>query len=360
MIHAIIGTRAQLIKTAPVLLELERRGARIDLILTGQHSETMQQLLDDFGVRTRPAWLWEGTEVTGVLQMGQWWVRSAVRLLRERDVWLPMRDPDHDVILVHGDTVSTLLGACVGHKLKLPVAHLESGLRSFNLFHPFPEELTRLAVFRLADYAFCPGQWAVANLQGRVGNIVDTRHNTLLDAVRAVLCNAPIRGCAQHRYAVASVHRFENLRSRSRLSWIVDRVCWVAQRFPVNFVLHPVTAKRLEQTGLRARLDAEPGVHMLNRMVYSDFLRMIAGADVVLTDGGSNQEELYYLGKPTVLLRDATERQEGIGVNVLLSHYDRANIEAFITRPPVVKAPLIEARVSPSAIVADALQWAFG
>jgi UDP-N-acetylglucosamine 2-epimerase (non-hydrolysing) len=352
MVHVLIGTRAQLIKMAPVLHALEKQRLPVNLVLTGQHRVTMQELLDDFDIRTRPRELMAGPEIGGVGQMLVWMCRSLWRLLVRRRHWLP--PSTRAVMLVHGDTVSTLLGALAGWLLRVPVAHVESGLRSFRWFHPFPEELTRLLVFRLASVAYCPGGWAMENLRvHRRLRRVDTGANTLLDAVRWALERAPPAAPGEP-YFVASIHRFENLVSRERLDAILAALLSLTARARCKFVLHPVTESRLRRIGALAALAGHPRIELLPRMPYTGFVRLLAAAEFVVTDGGSNQEELSYLGIPTVLMRDATERREGIGQNVLLNTYDVASINAFLdrVRAPARSSLVTESMPSPSDLIA--------
>lgn len=355
MIYVLLGTRAQLVKMAPVMRVLEERGARVRLLLTGQHRETIDDLIADFRLRTTPELVYRGPEASGVMAMARWAGGCLWQLLRHRRRWFDGLDRVRDVIVVHGDTFSTLLGALLGRLLRVRVAHVESGLRSFNWRNPFPEELTRLAVFRLSDIAFCPGPWAASNLaRYRHLDVVDTQHNTLLDAVRYAIAGTP--RATMPAYAVVSVHRFENLRSRRRLDAIVRIVTEVARRMRVVMVLHPVTERVLRRRGLHEAL-ARAGVEMTPRMAYTRFLALLAGATVVLTDGGSNQEELSYLGVPTLLLREATERREGLGENVVLAGYDVPKVLSLVaqpTTPPCATLP----EGSPSAMIVDRLGWA--
>ncbi|MGC2165904.1 MAG: UDP-N-acetylglucosamine 2-epimerase, partial [Gallionella sp.] len=187
MITCYIGTRAQLIKMAPVILELERRKVVIALVMTGQHEETMRQLMDDFRIASIPIYIYRGEEITGIVQMARWFLGSLWKCLSAGDRFLPRSTSRQDVVLVHGDTVSTLLGALIGRIKGVKVAHIEAGLRSNNIFHPFPEELTRLAVSRLSHLAFCPGVWAWNNLENYRMYRVDTQHNTLAEALQLAL-----------------------------------------------------------------------------------------------------------------------------------------------------------------------------
>lgn len=320
----VIGTRAQLVKMAPVLRELEARQMDFRLVFTGQHLVTMQELLEDFGVQTEPTWLRQQQEVDSVSKMMLWLPRTLWRLGVSRRRLL--RDPGgaRSLIIVHGDTVSTLVGALAGRLNRCRVAHVESGLRSFSVRDPFPEELTRLLVFRLTNVAFCPGPWATKNMAGYRAAAVDTGANTLLDTVRYAVGADParVREIGERKCCVVSIHRHENLASRARLKWILDTVHDIARSHDVDFVLHPSTRARLEKSGRLDALADEPRIRLRNRMGYLAFMQLLVEARFVLTDGGSNQEELFYLGIPTLIARERSERPEGLGVNAELISFD--------------------------------------
>src|SRR5712691_8143774 len=222
MISCFIGTRAQLIKMAPVIVEIEKRGLPFNLVLTGQHEETMEQLLNDFGIRAPRSYLYRGKEITGIAQMGLWFVRCLWKCLREPNKFAPGSGVN-DVILVHGDTFSTLLGAIVGKLRGITVAHIEAGLRSGNIFHPFPEELTRRAVFRLSDLAFCPGEWPCHNMKKYRAKRIDTGQNTLLDTLAIALCVPQKKATLliSNTFGIVSLHRFENIFNLRRLTRII-------------------------------------------------------------------------------------------------------------------------------------------
>jgi UDP-N-acetylglucosamine 2-epimerase (non-hydrolysing) len=354
VIHVPIGTRAQLIKMAPVLHAIERAGLPMNLLFTGQHRVTMQDLLDDFGIRAPPRLLDDRGEVGGVLQMAGWFCRCLWRL-RRRGEWLP--GSPRSIVLVHGDTVSTLLGALAGRGAGLRVAHVEAGLRSHRLFHPFPEELTRLAVSRLSDVGYCPGRWAADNLRGLKIEAIDVGHNTLLDAVRGALERRPAAGAAAAApYFVASIHRFENVFLRRRLAGILDILKGLADRARCVFVLHPITEAKLRGFGLLDELRRDARFELRPRMAYSPFVGLLAGARFVVSDGGSNQEELSYLGIPTVLMRAATERQEGVGGCVLVSGYDAGRIAGFLDSVKPQPAAALQQAPSPSELIARHLK----
>ncbi|HVS26439.1 MAG TPA: UDP-N-acetylglucosamine 2-epimerase [Burkholderiales bacterium] len=343
---------------APVILEIERRGLPFCLVFTGQHKETIDNLIADFGIQTERKYLYTGKEITGLVHMGWWFVRCLWQCLRHADEFLPRTQKKKNAILVHGDTFSTLLGAVVGKLRGITVAHIEAGLRSGNIFHPFPEELTRRAVFRLSDLAFCPGEWSYNNMEKYSARRINTGHNTLLDALAIALAapqktDAPFPAKA---YGIISIHRFENIFSRRRLARIIRLLEKAAAQHPLVFVLHPATRKKLTQFNLLAGLEANPRIKLLPRMGYVEFVQLIQRARFVVTDGGSNQEELSYLGIPTLLMRKATERQEGLQTTATLCAYDENILEQFLLRLPVhVPRELNALGVSPTKLVVDEL-----
>ena len=361
-VHVILGTKAQLIKMAPILVELQNRRIPYNFILTGQHRETLDALRENFGVRRPDYILYEGPDITGTLSMFSWLFASAFKMLRHRKkIFGPRIDAGH-VILVHGDTVSALLGAVVGKLLGAKVAHVESGLRSFNYFHPFPEEITRVLTFNFTDYFYCPGDWAVGNLKRFHGVKVNTGQNTLYDCLqlaRSRIEQMPRDGIPAEPYVVCTLHRFENLYKKAKVEWVVATLLRLAKKRKILFILHPVTEKQLRKWGCLEVLERQPGIQLLPRMDYFNFIRLVYHADFVISDGGSNQEENYYLGKPCLLFRKAVERTEGIGENCIVSRYDDRLIDAFVDRFHEYERPPLTLNVSPTMMIVDHLQHAF-
>lgn len=340
MIYILIGTKAQLIKMAPVMRELRAAGIGYRFISTGQHRETMVNILGNFGLSGPDYRLYTGDDITSIPAMLVWAICILWRTLRRRrEIFGAV---PQGIVLVHGDTFSTLLGALMGRLVGLKVGHVESGLRSFNFFHPFPEEPIRLITFRLAHILFCPGLWAAANLTSCRGEKVNTGSNTLADALRLAVSaiDAAEVDIPKEPFAVVSLHRFENLCSRTALERVVVIVERIARSKRLLFILHPPTEKKLREFGFYERLASLANIELRQRCDYFRFIKLISAADFVVSDGGSNQEECFYLGKPILLLRKATERQEGLGENCVLSGYDPELIDRFVAdwqayqRPP--------------------------
>lgn len=353
-IHVFIGTKAQLIKMGPVMRALQDRGIAYRFVHSGQHQETMQDLIANFGIRQPDVVLHSGRDVTGIVQMFFWALKIVLRgLFRPEWLW---GSREKGYVLNHGDTFSTLLGSLLARLHGHAAVHVESGLRSFNFLHPFPEELVRVLTMRLSTLAYAPGEWAAANLRGLRCEVVNTGENTLLDSTRLHL-SAPARPGLrpQGPYGIVSIHRFENIFNRKRLAWIVEQLAACSRERHLLFILHKPTRLMLEQAGLMARLQQCPGIELRPRYDHIDFLHLMEGADFVITDGGSNQEECHYLGMPCLIMRARSERLEGLGSNAVLSRYDAAVIAAFLQRPEAYRRPSLLAQAgSPSAcIVAD-------
>ncbi len=357
LIQVLFGTKAEAIKLAPVLTEMDKRGVPYRLVETGQHGGFLPGLRVELGLREPDVCLGGDRDADTVARAVIWGIRLAQRLAsarRLRDEVFGNRD---GVCLVHGDTPSTLLSALMARRAGLRVAHLESGLRSHSWRHPFPEELIRVAVMRLAHVLFAPDGDAVANLEalvaeGRVrGRVVATSANTGVEALRSAL--GPVGpGVAGSGPVVATMHRVENLHDDARFEGFLALLGRLAR--PAVFVVHPPTEAVLSDRGGRAVVE-DMGVATSGLVPYGEFTAMLAAAPYVVTDGGSIQEECARLGVPTLLWRDRTERPDGIGANVVLARYDDDVVGAFLADPQALRRPVALGDERPSAEVVDVL-----
>lgn len=350
MIHIVLGTKAQLVKMAPVMFRMQSEGVLYNFIFTGQHKETIKQMLNDFRLKSPDAVLYEGKDITSVWSMAWWSLKTFIKAIFSSKKLF--KYDQHGIVLVHGDTLSTLLGALMGRVAGLKVGHIESGLRSHNIFHPFPEEMIRIMTFRLSDILFCPGTWAVQNVKHLSKEIIDTKANTLYDTL---LMHSPrcfgLDRAPNVPYALVSLHRYENIFNRKRLESILDLLESVAAKHKLLFILHPATDRQLHRYHYYERLSRNENIELRKRYNHSDFLTLLKGCLFVVTDGGSLQEESYYLGIPCILLRKATERKEGIGENVVLSKYDAKIIEEFSLSYDEYRKGIAKLTVNPSSII---------
>lgn len=354
MIHVIIGTKAQLIKMAPLLKMFKMQGIEYNYISTGQHKATVDDILANFEIKKPDYVLYDGHDITSIVQMGIWFIKNIFKSIWHKKAIF--KNDQHGIVLVHGDTFSTLLGAVMGKFAGLKVAHVESGLRSFNLFHPFPEELTRVLTFRLADYMFCPGEWAEQNLSRYRGIKVNTQINTLYDALRFALPAIDKLHDVEipdKLYAIATLHRFENVYNYEAIRRIVEIVERISEKNHLLFILHKPTEMNLKKFNFYDRLKNNPNIEFRTRYDYFRFIKLMLKADFVVSDGGSNQEECFYLGKPIILLRKATERQEGLGENCVLSAYNDAVIDEFVANVEKYRFPPQNLAFSPAQLIID-------
>lgn len=350
----IIGTRAQLIKVAPVILECERRNLSCILLMTGQHLETMKDLLHEFGIRTPEHNAVPAREHATVGSLVQWLPRAyrgVVARLMQLNV-----SPDFVDIFVHGDTLSTVIGAMAGRRFGARVVHLESGLTSKKIFDPFPEEISRRIVFNMAHVAMCPSDDAVEFIKRNYSKCkaVNTFGNTIVDSVLCVGVDK-VSKRADREYIVVSLHRFQNIYDKSRLSYLVDIVDKIAEKYCIYFVLHPATRKRLMKQNLMQSLEKNKNINLSPRLGYGDFLRLAAKSSCVLTDGGSNQEELAVLGVPAIVMRQSTERDDGVGVNAIMEKDIPSGVVDYIfsNQFHVLKKQGVDIKNSPSKNIVD-------
>lgn len=354
MIHVFLGTKAQYIKTAPLLRLLDERGVPYRLIDSGQHGALSVGLREELGVRAPDHVLGEGRDIDTIPQAVVWALKLAAKLIRGRQLRDEVFGGQRGVCVVHGDTPSTLLSTLMARRAGLKVAHLEAGLRSGHLLHPFPEELIRVIVMRLAHLLFAPDDEAMANLTRMKvrGRVVPLPGNTVVEALHHEL--ATHGELAADGPVVVTMHRVENLNRRERVDQLVALVERLAADHPVRFVQHGPTTEVLRRRGLDARLEAA-GVELTPLAPHGEFVAMLASAPFVITDGGSIQEECALLGTPTLLWRAATERPDGVGANVVVSGYGTEVVASFLADPASYRRPPADTGARPSELVLEHL-----
>jgi UDP-N-acetylglucosamine 2-epimerase (non-hydrolysing) len=336
MLYFFIGTKAQIIKMAPLLAEAAARRVPYRYIDSGQHHEGSLAMLKVFGLPSPHVWLNREGDFATVGGLVAWFMRNMARWAFNPG-WIRRElFPEPGVCLVHGDTVTTLMGALFARRAGIPVVHIESGLRSGSLREPFPEELIRVLVMRMGDVLFAPDAEAEANLRRmRVkGTIVNSRANTVLDTIWMTTALTPSVEVPTQPFVVVSCHRYELIYNRARLTWLLDAIELVSRRYLVVFAVHEPTRLRLVQYGLWSRLASMPNVRLIPPQNYVDFITLERASVCVLADGGSVQEETHYMGTPCLVLRDRTERGNGLGLSAELAHFDLGRVTRFLDNLP--------------------------
>jgi UDP-N-acetylglucosamine 2-epimerase (non-hydrolysing) len=342
---------------APIMLECEKRNLQWRWIYTAQHKETMEATLVTFGL-PQPDYTvvhWD-TEAKTMKKMSEWLIKLMKSLTHGKKILGGYTGKKH-IVLTHGDTITTWWGALLGRLHRTKVMHIEAGLRSHKLFDPFPEEINRIITGRLTNFHNCPDDASIHNLRWYRGEKFRTKFNTQADTIQFGLahCDEDPYEVPSDKFVVVSIHRYENIFKQERFEHIVELLEKVATEFKLQMVLHPATADQIDKLNLRTRLDLNPNIDLIPRLEYLSFIKLISHSEFVITDGGGNQEELYFMGKPTLLFRSATERPDELGVTAALSNLDEAKVEEFMRDYKNYIQPRITVDVSPSEQIVDRL-----
>ncbi len=359
MIHVIIGTRAQIIKMAPVMKELEERGIYYNFIFLAQHKETIYEILTQFGLKNPNIVIGDlNKDITNVKDMIFWSIRILIYgFFRRKKIF---QNDKKGLVLIHGDAPPLFLGGLMAKFQGLKVAQVEAGLRSFNYLKPFPEEIIRVfsAKTGLIDMFFCQNEKAKMNVAPYKKITFCTYYNTILDSLRLAEKITSKRSFHEvpNKFAIASLHRFETISKKENLQQVVDELIKISKKIDVLFILHPPTRVALKKNKLYDLLEQEPACHLLPRLEFFEFNQILRKAAFIITDGGSNQEECFYLGVPCLLFRNETERTEGLNSNAVLSKFNTAIIDDFVANYSIYKKDPVLKSISPSRFIVDQLK----
>ena len=304
-----------------------------------------------------------GGDVESIPEALRWALGLSVKLLSRSRLRDEVFGGQDGVCVVHGDTPTTLLSVLMAKRAGLAVAHVESGLKTGRIFHPFPEEIMRVVVPKLSDVMFAPGPVAAENLRrSKVkGRIVEQSANTVVETMDEALDGRlDVEGAGGEdglaAPAIVTMHRVENLHRKARFEALVDVVETLGAEVPVRWVVHGPTERALAGEP-RRRLEAA-GVELVPLTPRGEFLAMLAAAPFIITDGGSIQEECAALGVPMLMWCDRTGRPDGLGENVVLTHYNPQTVERFLSDPQQYRRRRQVPQVSPSEqILAELAQW---
>ena len=313
----IFGTRPEAIKLCPVVLALKRNPAfDCRVCVTGQHREMLQQVLDVFGVVP--------DEDLALMQPNQALGGLTSRAIAAIDNYLAKEKPD--IVMVQGDTTTVLAGALAAFYHHIPVAHVEAGLRTWNMESPWPEEANRVLTTRLAKWHFCPTENNKANLlkEGVPERDIYVTGNTVIDAL--MIAKEKVGNLADgKRRVLITGHRRENFGSG------FEHICMAIRRLATEFAdvefTYPVHLNPNVQEPVRRLLDGLSNVSLIAPQPYLPFVELMKNAYLILTDSGGVQEEAPSLGKPVLVMRDTTERPEAVAAGaVKLVGTDAENI----------------------------------
>jgi len=305
------GTRPEAIKMAPVVLELQRRSSfRVVTCLTGQHREMLDQVVDAFSLPV--------DHDLKIMRERQTLGHITSAVLNGIDPLLEAAKPD--IVLVHGDTTTTFAAALAAFYRMIPVGHVEAGLRTATIYSPFPEEMNRRLADRIAEVYYAPTTAAAQALltEGVARTHILVTGNTVIDALLATAETTPPEWDPQLREALerpgpkvlVTVHRRENWGvPMERVAKAIQRVC---AELPTTTFIFPIHLNPVVRKIFHDALGDVPQVVFSEPLPYRPFVHLMKVADIVITDSGGIQEEAPTLGKPVLVMRDTTERPEGI------------------------------------------------
>lgn len=359
-IYFFIGTEAELIKVFTVIMECQKLGAICHIIASGQNDLKRNRILNYIELNGQYIELSQEKDIKkSAVGLLQWFFKTKNNAINTIASHFPKEKLKDANLVVHGDTVSTLMGALLGRKLEMTVCHVEAGLRSHHLFNPFPEEIDRLLTSRIARVHFAPGKEPEQNLRKAKGIVINTQYNTILDSLR-ISRQLPVETEAVEKlqgkdYFVFVMHRQENLMNETFVREVVKNIDRFAQNRTAVVILHTITKNKFEEMGILQEMEQNDKYVLLPRVDYFDFMKLLEGAQYVITDGGSNQEELHYMGKPCLIMRKTTERKEGIGENAVMIDGNMKNMNCFVSQYEKYQKGQVRAMESPSKIIATTL-----
>lgn len=363
-LYFIIGTQAELMKLFQVINTAKARGMECKIISTGQNDLISCPYLEkahsvvDIDIKAN------GAKSKNTSNYLNWFVHTAMNGRKVLKEYFTPERRKNALCVVHGDTLTTTMGAWICKSLKLPYVHIESGLRSHNFLSPFPEEFDRLYGSLYSEMNFCPGKihadYADKRFRGKgVDTVYNTGIETLYDAVEE-------NGDSHHpsqpeqNYFMFMLHRQENIMSKNFVLKVVEKIALMADSMPCVFIYHEQTRTKMEEFGVFNKLANHPNVTLLPRQSYLDFIKLVCQAEFIATDGCGNQQEFYYLGKPYLILRTAVEENtEGLGWNAKVFGNDFDAIPRFLTDYHDHVKPRVIPEVLPSKIVVDHIEMWF-
>lgn len=308
----VFGTRPEAIKMCPLVNELKtRKNINTVVCVTGQHRQMLDQVLDAFGVKP--------DYDLSIMKDKQTLFDITTNILnRIKDV---LEEARPDVVLVHGDTSTTFVTALACFYMQIPVGHVEAGLRTYNIYSPYPEEFNRQAVSIISKYNFAPTELSKENLirEGKQENTIYVTGNTAIDALKTTVrdeyTHPELEWAKGSRLIMITAHRRENLGEPMHNMFRAIRR--VMEENPDVKAIYPIHMNPVVRQAADEELGNCDRVHIIEPLEVLDFHNFLSKSYMILTDSGGIQEEAPSLGKPVLVMRDTTERPEGIKAGTL-------------------------------------------
>ncbi|CEO12864.1 UDP-N-acetylglucosamine 2-epimerase [[Clostridium] sordellii] len=311
-VMTIFGTRPEAIKMAPLVKELESREQIESIVcVTAQHRQMLDQVLETFNIKP--------DYDLNIMKQGQTLVDITTRALKSLSEVISNVKPD--IVLVHGDTTTTLSGSLAAFYNQVAVGHVEAGLRTYDKYSPYPEEVNRQITGVIADMHFAPTEISKQNLlkEGKSEANIYVTGNTAIDALKTTVkpdyINEILEKIGEDRLIMLTAHRRENL--GEPMKNMFRAIKRITEEFEDVQVIYPIHLNPLVRQAADEVLGDNSKVHLIEPLEVFDFHNFLNKSYIIMTDSGGIQEEAPSLGKPVLVLRDTTERPEGVAAGTL-------------------------------------------
>ena len=340
---------------APVYQELAARNLKPEIWWTGMHNRGIESSFAEFKIDLPAIYLGgkPGVDVESTKSAIRWFVQVTTNGIRRRKELRKRISVDQKpIVIVHGDTFTTLIGSALGRLWKSTVMHVEAGYRSGSLRSPFPEEFNRTVAAKFTHVHFAPGVNQANNLAKSPGVVVDTHVNTAIDALRLICStDTPEEFLIGKPYGVVTLHRFEFLSDEELVIKTVNKLKEISSSLKLFYFVGSHDKHVLQELGL---LESVPETLILrDKMEFNKFIPVIKQADVIITDSGGLALEANFLGIPALIHRLRTENPDGLGVTSKLSKLDVELFSEFIAERENLRGPNLVDTYFPSKQIAE-------
>ena len=346
-----IGTRAELIKVAPVITRLNKDGFPARILWAGLHSEEALNLAMLENV-SRHSLCKANKDLNSIVGVFMWFLQIVIQVIFD-GVLSRFSEHKLKIVVVHGDTLCTVLGSLLAKVSGAKLIHIEAGVRSGKFWRPFPEEISRRMVSRVTDIHFAPGEKESNHLQRRRGEVVNTTHNTSLDALSLLIDNFEF---IDKGYLVVTLHRTELLSNKKRFSQIVEKIMDLSKKYDVKWYVGNHEKAALDSVGMLHSVNRSQ-INLRERTNHLDFMKVVAQSHCVITDSGGLQSECNDLGIPVIVHRNESEYSNPDNSPCMLSNWEVLTIDKFLAelssngmsrgiRTRVVASEIIAKRIS--------------
>jgi len=363
-IYYFLGTEAELMKMYNVIDESIKRGYNAIIVSNGQNIIKDSPYLKIINKKIDIDLTKYAPKKKGIKHYLKWFIKTrrlGIKKLKKQKL---IQNFDNSIMIVHGDTMSTLMGSMIARKCKLRYAHVESGPRSMNWFSPFPEEIDRYFSSKHSILNFCQSDIATESAKKYFkAEAINTHFNTGIEILYSALdecekkkLKSPYKG----KYFVFAIHRQENLLNNVFMKNIVEKIILLSKKMHCIFIYHEQTKDTLDKLDLWKIIENNKNITIIGRQDYVNFINIIKHSEFVIGDGCGNQQEFYYMGKPYLIMRTQVEdKTEGLGWNALPFGNDFDNIEKFYKDYKKYTKKLVKMKEKPSVIIMNRIDKLF-